>query len=88
MWLGHDQFHYLWKRLTGDLILSASVRFLGEGVERHRKLGWIVRSGLGPASRHGNASLHGDGLMSLQFKENDGETTGKSQSAVRGADVI
>jgi Tol biopolymer transport system component len=88
MWFGHDEFHFLWRRLKGDFILSARVRFIGEGTEQHRKLGWIVRSSLGPASRHVNASLHGDGLMSLQFRRGEGDTTRELQSAVRGPDVI
>jgi TolB protein len=88
MWFGRDEFHFLWRRLKGDFILSARVRFLGKGVEQHRKIGWIVRSGLGPGASHVNASLHGDGLMSLQFRKGEGDTTRELQSSVKGPDII
>jgi TolB protein len=88
MWFGRDEFHFLWRKLKGDFVLSAQVRFVGKGVEQHRKLGWIVRSGLEPGSPHANASLHGDGLMSLQFRRKEGDTTREVQSSVRDPDVI
>lgn len=88
MWFGRDEFHYLWRKLKGDFILSARVRFEGKGAEQHRKAGWIIRSGLEPSSRHVNAALHGDGLMSLQFRRNDGDSTRELRSNVEGPDVI
>jgi hypothetical protein len=88
MWFGRDEFHFLWRKLKGDFILSARAGFVGKGVEQHRKLGWIVRSGLGPGSPHVNASLHGDGLMSLQFRRGDGDTTRELPSAVKRPDLI
>src|ERR671938_493986 len=48
MWLAHDEFHFAWRRMRGDFILTARCRFLGKGVDLHRKLGWIVRSALTP----------------------------------------
>ena len=47
MWFGADEFHWVWKRLEGDFILRTRARFIGEGVEAHRKLGWTVRSTTG-----------------------------------------
>ena len=67
MWLGADEFHLVWKRMKGDFILSARAQFIGKGVEAHRKIGWIVRSGLESNSPHVTAVVHGDGLTSLQF---------------------
>lgn len=43
IWFNNDEFHYLWKKLKGDFILTAQVEFVGEGVEPHRKIGWMVR---------------------------------------------
>ena len=43
MWARRDEFHFAWKRMTGDFILQARVELLGKGVDPHRKLGWIVR---------------------------------------------
>jgi len=43
MWGDHDEFHYIWKRMRGNFILTARTAFIGKGVEAHRKIGWIVR---------------------------------------------
>ena len=38
--------HLVWKRLTGDFILTARARLLGTGGQPHRKLGWTARASL------------------------------------------
>ena len=43
VWFDHDEFHFVWKRLSGDFVLRASAHFVGQGVDPHRKLGWMVR---------------------------------------------
>ena len=75
MWGDHDDFHFVWKRLTGNFILSTRARFIGTGVEPHRKLGWTVRPTLATNSPHVTAALHGDGLVSLQFRRTPGAAT-------------
>ena len=32
MWNDRDDFHFVWKRMTGNFILSARARFVGDGV--------------------------------------------------------
>jgi TolB protein len=88
MWYDTDEFHFVWKRMRGNFILRARARFTGKGVEEHRKLGWIVRSSLDPASAHVNATVHGNGLTSLQFRRNSGATTEEVKLPLNGADVI
>src|SRR5216117_852893 len=68
MWANRDEFHFLWKRLKGDFILQARVEFIGQGVDPHRKLGWMVRSSLDPGSAYLDTAVHGDGHASLQFR--------------------
>src|SRR5687767_13657893 len=63
MWNDRDEFHFVWKRMTGNFILSTRARFLGAGVEDHRKLGWTIRPSLETNSAHVTAALHGSGLM-------------------------
>src|ERR1041384_5416786 len=46
MWLGEDEFHFVWRRMKGDFILTARAQLVGRGVEAHRKFGWQVRSTL------------------------------------------
>src|SRR6476660_1700988 len=46
MWATRDEFSFAWRKLKGDFIVRTHVRFVGQGVEPHRKVGWIVRSSL------------------------------------------
>lgn len=75
MWSNHDDFHLVWKKLSGDFILRARAEFQGEGVHPHRKLGWIVRADLQPSSPHISLAVHGDGLTALQFRRTAGAET-------------
>ncbi|MDH3650878.1 MAG: DPP IV N-terminal domain-containing protein [Saprospiraceae bacterium] len=88
MWSGQDEFQYLWKSIQGDFILRTEVRFIGEGVDPHRKIGWMVRSRLSTDSPHANACVHGDGLTSLQYRKTKGAETEQIQSEQVGPDVI
>lgn len=90
MWAGRDDFHYVWKRLTGNFILSTRARFIGRGVEAHRKIGWTIRPTLDETSPQVTAALHGDGLMSLQFRRAKGGTTEeiKSPDSLPNADAV
>ena len=36
MWSQRDDFHFVWKRMTGNFILSTRARFIGKGVEEIR----------------------------------------------------
>ena len=73
MWFAEDQFHFLWNSIQGDFILRAKVKFVGEGVDPHRKLGWTVRNSFQPDTEHVTAAVHGDGLVSLQYRKKKGE---------------
>lgn len=88
IWLDHDEFHFLWKRMKGDFILYARGEFVGKGVEGHRKIGWMVRSTLAGNASHVNAVVHGDGLTSLQFRRTPGAKTEEIRSTITHADVI
>jgi len=81
MWDSRDDFHFVWKRMTGNFILSTRARFIGAGVEEHRKIGWTIRPSLDPGSAHVTAALHGDGLMALQFRRQTGGITEEAKSA-------
>ncbi|MDO1511146.1 hypothetical protein Q2T41_00530 [Maribacter confluentis] len=72
MWFGADEFQYLWTTIQGDFIVRATVHFNGEGKDPHRKAGWIIKDNLDTNSRHVNASTHGDGLTSLQYRKTVG----------------
>ena len=88
MWLGHDEFHFLWKRMKGNFILTTRAEFIGKGVETHRKIGWTVRPSLDAGAPHATAVVHGDGLTSLQFRRTAGANTEEIKSSLQAADVI
>lgn len=88
MWAENDQFQYVYKSIQGDFILRAQVKFIGEGTDPHRKIGWIVRNNLSGNSPHVNACIHGDGLTSLQFRKTDGGETEQVESTDKAPDVV
>lgn len=76
MWGNQDQFHFLHKKIKGDFIITATIRFVGRGTDPHRKIGIMARDQLTPGSRYADACVHGDILSSLQYRtENDGNTS-------------
>jgi TolB protein len=88
MWGERDEFHFVWKRMTGDFILQARVQLLGTGVEAHRKVGLIARGSQDADAPYVDAIVHGDGLTSLQFRRTTAGTTEERQSPIKGADVL
>ena len=88
MWAERDEFHFAWKRMTGDFILQARVEFIGKGVEAHRKAGWMVRASQDADAPYVDAVVHGDGLTSLQFRRAKGGMTAETALVVKGVDVL
>ena len=78
MWAQHDEFHFVWKRMTGDFILQARVQLLGKGVEAHRKVGLDRARQPGRGAPYVDAIVHGDGLTSLQFRRTKGDSNGRA----------
>ena len=82
MWAKADQFHFLWKKIKGDFIISATVRFIGQGVDPHRKIGIIARNQLTPNSPYADACVHGVDLTSLQYRLADTGATAQVEMSV------
>jgi len=80
MWFGNDAFHFVWKRVSGDVNLSADIRFLDTGGVDHRKACLLIRQSLDADSAYADAARHGNGLTSLQFRDSKGATTGEVQA--------
>jgi TolB protein len=88
IWGTHDEFHYTWKKLKGNFILQTRAAFIGKGVDPHRKIGWMVRSTLDTSSPMVIATVHGDGLTSLQYRKESAGNVSQDTSVVRGPDMI
>jgi TolB protein len=74
MWGTRDDFFFVWKKLTGDLAITATVKIVSDG-NNHRKAGLVLRQNLEPGSVYADAVVHGDGLTALQWREKTDEIT-------------
>lgn len=82
MWFAADGFQFVWKRVSGDVTLTADVSFVGKGVNEHRKAVLMVRQTLDADSAYADLALHGSGLTSLQYREEAGAGTHEIQANV------
>ncbi|MFT3749339.1 MAG: biopolymer transporter TolR [Agriterribacter sp.] len=88
IWFKKDEFYYAWKKLRGDFILHAQASLKGNGVELHRKLGWMVRNSLDTNSAMITAAVHGDGLTALQYRKQKNNNVEESKSPDIAPNVI
>jgi Tol biopolymer transport system component len=79
IWAKEDQFHFVFKKIKGDFIIKATVRFTSKGVDGHRKLGVMARNKLTTGSTYIDGAFHGGQPFntSMQFREKDDDTTGQ-----------
>src|SRR5260370_28394428 len=82
MWFANDAFQFVWKKMSGDVALTADISFLGKGVNEHRKAVLMIRQSLDADSPYADAALHGSGLTSLQFREEKGAATHEIQANI------
>ncbi|MGB8477023.1 MAG: hypothetical protein WCE61_23335 [Candidatus Acidiferrum sp.] len=75
MWAASDAFYFVWKKVSGDVALSADIKWVGTSAAEHRKAVLIVRQSLDPGSSYADAVSHGNGLTSLQFRGTANEQT-------------
>ncbi|MCG6927333.1 MAG: cellulase family glycosylhydrolase [Acidobacteria bacterium] len=87
IWGAADAFHYAWQEIAGDVDLSATVRFVGSGKQAHRKAGLMVRASLDAAAPYVNGTVHGDGLVSLQYRETRGGETQEVKASLTAVPV-
>ena len=74
MWAARDDFFFVWKKIEGDVAITANLRIVSEGAP-HRKAGLIIRKDLEPGSIYGDGVVHGSGLTGLQWREKPDEIT-------------
>ena len=89
MWAAADHFRYVWKKVSGDVLLEATVQFTGtqpsDGTpDPHRKACLVIRQTLDSNAVYADAARHGNGLTSLQWRDAPGGATHEVQSGVDG----
>jgi Tol biopolymer transport system component len=68
IWGRIDAFQFVWNKVSGDLECSVEIAWQGAGKNAHRKAGVMVRQALEEGSPYADVVVHGDGLISLQFR--------------------
>ena len=74
MWGSRDDFFFVWRKVTGDIVITANLKIVTGGVP-HRKAGLIIRKDLEPGSVYTDAVVHGSGLTALQWREKPDDVT-------------
>jgi hypothetical protein len=80
MWFRMDDFHFVWKKMSGDVAISANIAFMGDRGNNHRKAVLMIRQSLDGNSQSVDIARHGDGLTSLQFRDAAGADTREVQT--------
>lgn len=83
IWGTADAFRFVSKPASGDVDLSARIRFVGEGKNPHRKAGLMLRASAAADAPYVHAVVHGDGLVSLQYRETTGGETKEIRAGLK-----
>ena len=77
LWSTVDGFHFVWKKVSGDMSLTADIRFPSApaNASPHRKALLMFRQSLDPDAMYADAAIHGNGETALQYRYGKGDTT-------------
>jgi hypothetical protein len=79
MWLATDAFHFVWKKISGDISLTADISFANTGGNAHKKAVLMFRQSLDSDSPYADVALHGNGMTALQYRDERGALTREVQ---------
>jgi TolB protein len=83
IWGKADQFHYLWREISGNFAVAATAQFLTEGNE-HRKAVIMLRKTTDTDSPFVHLVIHGNGMPSVQFRNTKGDNTNTVDLPIQG----
>ena len=83
IWAKADQFHYVWREMSGDFAVTATTKFLTDG-NPHRKAVIMLRKSLETDSPFVHLAIHGDGMPSVQFRNIKADNTNTVDFPVEG----
>ncbi|MEO8301114.1 MAG: hypothetical protein ABI608_04930, partial [Rhizomicrobium sp.] len=79
VWARVDALHYLWKKMSGDVVLTADVTFppaaYSHPPAEHRKGMLMIRQTLDPGGQQVSIHVHGVGMTALQHRDQRGANT-------------
>src|SRR5262249_30277637 len=80
MWSTADAFHFVWKKMSGDVSLTADIGFPAKTGNQHKKAVLMLRQSLDADSVYVDVALHLSGLTALQFRNEKGAVTHEIES--------
>jgi TolB protein len=83
IWGKADQFHYVWREMSGNFAVTATARFLTEG-NAHRKAVIMLRKSPDTDSPFVHLAIHGDGMPAVQFRNTTGDITNTVDLPIEG----
>ena len=72
IWYQRDEFRYLWKKMSGDISLAATVHWPNIDDFHDRKVVLIFRDSLDDDSRQIMAAQHGNGMVHISWRAEKG----------------
>jgi Tol biopolymer transport system component len=77
LWSTTDGFHFVWKKVLGDVSLTADMTFPDSSgsPSPHRKAVLMFRQTLDANGVYADAAQHGSGMTALQYRRASGATT-------------
>ncbi len=84
IWGAVDAFQFAYKKMSGDIVMTADIHFVGTGAVAHRKAALMIRQSLDAGSAYADVAIHGDGLTSLQFRPTADAPTAEIRSELKG----
>src|ERR1051326_1428179 len=82
MWSVADAFQFVWKKMSGDVQITADVQFANLSGNEHKKAVLMFRQSLDSDSVYADLGLHASGWLSLQYREEKGAITHEVQSGM------
>ena len=86
IWAKADQFHYVWREMSGNFAVTATAKFLTDGIA-HRKAVIMLRKSLDTDSPFVHLAIHGDGTPSVQFRNTKADNTNTVDFPIEGPGV-
>ena len=83
IWAKADQFHYLSREMSGNFAITATAKFLTDGIA-HRKAVIMLRKSLDTDSPFVQLAIHGDGTPAVQFRNTKADNTNTVDFPIEG----
>jgi len=83
IWAKADQFHYVWREMSGNFAVTATAKFLTDGIG-HRKAVIMLRKSLETDSPFVHLAIHGDGTPAVQFRNTKADNTNTVDFPIEG----